>query len=500
MFALGVEFLMRRAIMTRIDNREEPEWPPHPDRVFMALVAAFGEWGLQEPDPELYEKALKWLEGIGPPALRLPTASNRTLFTSYVPVNDDGSPMGKKGPFGPMGSMPLGRNRQPRAFPAVVPSEPTFHLIWEGVEISAVVRPALEQLCRNVTYLGHSATPVRVWIDDNPGQPTLFPNAPRSKLRLRVSGKGRTEYLKGRFNARLRPQPSLWEAYGPKRAKPDAEVRDGPFDAGLFVFRELPGNRRYALESCGIVADAIRQELMRRYDPNPQKSPEWLSGHAPDSSQSRQHRPAYVPLGFVDHEHADGHLLGVAIAVPCDFEHTEELFRLLGEHDGANSHDIPREMPYLSVAVHNPQLENREIGRLELELDERPEGRRQTALKSFTWTEPACVWRTVTPVKLPLFPRRGLSAEEVVAQACVDAGYISQEEIGQLRVRVSFAPMWRGVAHARSFYTRPPIGRPPRPLIHAEVEFPFAIRGPVLIGAGRYAGFGVCRPHEEEQS
>ena len=41
MFALGVEFLMRRAIMTRFDNREEPEWPPHPDRVFMALVAAW---------------------------------------------------------------------------------------------------------------------------------------------------------------------------------------------------------------------------------------------------------------------------------------------------------------------------------------------------------------------------------------------------------------------------------------------------------------------------
>ena len=92
MFALGVEFLMRRAVMTRIDNREEPEWPPHPDRVFMALVAAFGEWGLQEPDPELYEKALEWLEGLGPPALRVNGAAKRTAFTSYVPVNDDSRP------------------------------------------------------------------------------------------------------------------------------------------------------------------------------------------------------------------------------------------------------------------------------------------------------------------------------------------------------------------------------------------------------------------------
>ena len=45
MFALGIELLMRRAIITRWGDREEPEWPPHPDRVFMAMVAAWGEAG-----------------------------------------------------------------------------------------------------------------------------------------------------------------------------------------------------------------------------------------------------------------------------------------------------------------------------------------------------------------------------------------------------------------------------------------------------------------------
>lgn len=496
MFALGVEFLMRRAIMTRIDNREEAEWPPHPDRVFMALVAAFGEWGLQEPDPELYANALKWLEGIGAPALRLPeTASKRTSFTSYVPVNDDSSPASKKGPYGAMGSMPIGRNRQPRSFPAVVPGEPTFHLIWDAAEVPAEVRPALEQLCRNVTYLGHSATPVRVWIDANPGSPTLFPNAPRPTHRLRVSGKGRTEYLRGRHAVGLRPQPSLWEGYGPPRKEPDVGVApEQPFDPGLFVFRELPGNRRYVMESCGIIADAIRVELVRRCGPNVQDAPEWLSGHAPDGSPSKQSRPAYVPLGFVGHEHADGHLLGVAIAVPSDFAHTEELFRLLGHHDGNNSQAIEAGVPYLSVTVRNPQLENREIGKLELELDERPEGRRQFALKSFTWTEPARVWTTVTPVMLPQFPRRELTPEEVITQACVDAGYPMP-----LAVRVSAAPLLRGVPHARAFHVKPRHGRPPRPLTHATIEFEQKVRGPVLIGAGRYAGYGVCRPNQEEQ-
>ncbi len=78
MFALGIELLMRRAIITEWDNREEPEWPPHPDRVFMALVAAWGESG--EDSDEL--AALEWLERLGPPSIAAPLeASSRTGFT-----------------------------------------------------------------------------------------------------------------------------------------------------------------------------------------------------------------------------------------------------------------------------------------------------------------------------------------------------------------------------------------------------------------------------------
>ncbi|MCE9564494.1 MAG: type I-U CRISPR-associated protein Cas5/Cas6 [Planctomycetes bacterium] len=541
MFALGIEFLMRRAIITRIDNREEPEWPPHPDRVFMALVASWGESG-EDADQRA---ALEWLETLPPAALAVPLeTSKRTPFTSYVPVNDDGSPVGSKGPFGAMGSIPIGRNRQARQFPAVVPASPTFFLRWD-VDVPANVRPALERICAGVTYLGHSASPVRGWVADEAPDATLVPVDERATMKLRVFGPGRLKYLEGRFNRvaietyssldnevnlltqqvqaatgkaktklkedlrkaietrdaqspngppqTLRPQPSLWQGYAPPRPKPDAGVfEDGPFDAALFVFRELPGNRRYALESCGIVAEAIRKELMYRHGSNP---PEWVSGHAADGSPSKQPRPAYLPLGFVGHEHAGGHLLGVAVAVPRDFEHTEELFKLLGKHDGKNLHEIEAEVPFLSLIVKNPHLDNREIGRFDLELDERPEGRRQFTLKTFTWTAPAFVWTTVTPVMLPQFPRRDLTPEEVIAKACVDAGYPEP-----IAVRTSFAPLMQGVPHSRAFHVKPRNGRPPRPLTHAVIEFPTKVRGPVLIGAGRYAGYGLCRPGQEDQS
>src|SRR5262249_49924968 len=144
--------------------------------------------------------------------------------------------------------------------------------------------------------------------------------------------------------------------------------------------------------------------------------------------------------------------------------------------------------------VHNPTLDNREVGHLVLELDERPFGQRSTTLKPTTWNGPAREWATVTPVMLPQFPRRSLSPEEVVARACVDAGYPSP-----VAVRTGFAPTMSGVPHSRSFWVKPRNGgRPPRPLIHANITFAGLVRGPVLIGAGRYAGFGTCRPVWEE--
>src|SRR5207253_2836293 len=110
---------------------------------FSALVAAWGEAG-EDSDQRA---ALEWLERLEPPGIAASRdISFRTSFTSYVPVNDDSSPMGKKGPYGPMGSLPIGRNRQPRQFPAVVPESPTFFLRWD-VDVPANLRPALEQLC-----------------------------------------------------------------------------------------------------------------------------------------------------------------------------------------------------------------------------------------------------------------------------------------------------------------------------------------------------------------
>jgi CRISPR-associated protein Csb2 len=487
MLALRIELLMGRAIITQWNDKETAEWPPHPDRVFMALVAAWGESGEDASE----RQALEWLEGLGPPNIRVALdPSHRTSVTSYVAVNDDGKPASNKGPYGPMGSIPIGRNRQPRQFPTVTPDSAMLHLLWE-VDVPTTHRPHLAKICEAVTYLGHSATPVRVNMvetveEEQSPTATLEPCDTQATHYLRIANSGRTRYLKTRYDLGLRPQPAQWQGYREITADETEPLFDqGPFDAGLFVLKPS-GGRRFGLESCGIIADAIRKELMRRHGP---EAPEWLSGHARDGSPSKMARPAYLPMGFVEHQHADGHLLGIAIAVPQNFAHTERFFEWLTKHDESAQEGVP----WLRVMVQNPQLGERDVGELTLELDERPQGRRPYNMQSFAWTHAARQWTTATPIMLPRFPRRGLSVEEVIAQACLDSGYPEPES-----VRTSFAPLLQGVPHSRAFHLKPREGRPPRPLIHAEIVFPVRVRGPVLIGAGRYFGYGTCRPHREE--
>ncbi len=491
MFALGVNFLMGRAIMTRWDNREQPEWPPHPDRVFMAMVAAWGENGEQANG----RAALEWLETLPLPQMRVcKDASVREPYISYVPVNDSASPIGKKGKAEtPMGGMPFGRGRQPRSYPAVVPADPTFFLRWE-VDLPDNLRSALEALCSQVTYLGHSATPVRMWIESDEVQsaPDLFPTEGVATHNLRIFGAGRIAYLKNRFDAGLRPVPSMWQGYARRKEENSVKPVDGPFDPAIIVLRRVDGCK-LGLESSGMIAEAIRNTLMSRHGPNP---PEWLSGHAADGSPSKSRRPAYLPLGFVDYKYADGRLLGVAIALPSEFPQpdSQALFELLSRHN-EDDNVAANGVGFLRLRIQTP-TRKQAVGEIQLEIDQRPFPQRQLQLNPHIWTRPADIWATVTPLILPQFPRRRLSPEEVIAKACVDAGYPRP-----ISARASLAPAFSGVPHSRSFHVKAPMnGKPPRPFTHAVVQFGVPVRGPVLIGAGRYAGFGVCRPLQEQEN
>ena len=216
MFALGIHYLNGWSMAAADGARkEQAEWPPHPDRVFMALAAAWFETGEDPAEGE----TLRWLETLPSPAISASDFDTRSAVTSYMPVNDDGggkksSPkteidkLRNKG----LAVIPEDRLRQPRGFPVAIPHDPTVHLIWPEAELG-VHRVALERLAAKVTHVGHSASLVQVWLEANPPPPAWTPATGVALQRLRVTSPGRLKTLETRMNC------AAWIAYHDLRGK-----------------------------------------------------------------------------------------------------------------------------------------------------------------------------------------------------------------------------------------------------------------------------------------
>ena len=210
MFSLGIHYLNGWSMAAADGARkEQAEWPPHPDRVFMALAAA---WFETDEDPAEGE-ALRWLEALPPPEIAASNADSRAAVVSYVPVNDASlsSKMPTSGDLNKLkdaglAQLPEYRSRQPRGFPVVIPRDPTVHLIWPEAELGTH-RAALERLAAKVTHVGHSASFVQMWLEAKPPPPAWIPATGVARQRLRVTRPGRLQMLETRMNR------AAWIAY-----------------------------------------------------------------------------------------------------------------------------------------------------------------------------------------------------------------------------------------------------------------------------------------------
>src|SRR5579885_1669093 len=147
MLSLEVEYLTGVCFAARSQSSDEPDFPPQPDRVFSALVAAWGSRG----EAPREKKALEWLEEQEPPRIDAPDHFVRRVKISYVPPND----MSNKPE-----TMPDRRRRQARMFPAAIPHRPLVRFVWSAHPAEESFE-ALQALARDTAYLGHSASLVR---------------------------------------------------------------------------------------------------------------------------------------------------------------------------------------------------------------------------------------------------------------------------------------------------------------------------------------------------
>ena len=532
MFALGIRYLNGWAMATHPADRDRAEWPPHPDRVFMALAA--GHFETEAAAEERH--ALEWLQTLPSPALAVADAQFRDIVTSYVPVNDteitrpkvdspaalakriaerDAVTTIKAAKERGFSILPEFRSRQARPFPVAIPNQsintesrggmPCFYLIWDTAELPSNQTAAMASLCSKVTSVGHSASFVQAWVEPSPPPPTLVPiDGINAQHHLRVSGNSRLHQLESRYKAGLRPAASLWQGYGSVVIQTKApSAPQSVFDPTLLILRRVDG-QRFGLETTLQLTQALRDTVMSKCPVQP--PPAWISGHAPDGNPVAAAHLAFLPLPDIGHQHAAGHLLGIALAIPRDVPETEQ-HRCL---TSALFYDLADEAANPEHIAGTPRTLRLTMGRTGAWQVELADDDARYALCTSTWTAThhgATRWATATPIVFDRHPKETWSStdspramaqkqaaywadvESMIAQACVNIGLPKP-------VEVTAQP-------ASSLIGSPSSGHMPRMFrkdgtqkrqTHAVILFSEPIIGPVLLGAGRYRGYGACRP------
>ena len=300
---LEIEYLSGVSFAAVGPDSEAPDWPPQPDRMFSALVAAWAARGQDKREAE----ALRWLEKLPVPRLLASNAEPRTSALVFVPPNDPSSKRAKTA----KGVLPSLRNRQPRRFPAARPHDAIVRLLWNAVAPQGEILTALQRLAGDVSYIGHPAsfTRCRFLLDQDLSGLNV------ARLPERRVYCGRFDELCRDFEAGRKPS----SGHPVRPASKEKQEQPGIFSDRWLILEHVAGDMP-DIRACGLVAKTLRDALLAGYRRISLGSaiPEVISGHAPDGKPSRAPHLAVVPLAFTGFPHADGHIMGFALVPPRD--------------------------------------------------------------------------------------------------------------------------------------------------------------------------------------
>ena len=452
MLAFEMEYLMGRSFATDFRDRSEPEWPPHPSRLFSALVAACYETGMGEDA----KQALHWLERQPPPEIHAEEAGTPVKVMTYVPTNYPGS------------APPVNRNKQPRFLPAVTPKDCRVYFKWPDAAPSPELRTVLGEIASRVPYLGKSSSMVRIALTETPLDPNYVPDPSGSHVLL-IAGEGRMTELERLFKRNQWSPQLLQQRYRCLDGEPiKTKAIQGMFSE-MIVFRRT-GGPQLPVEAALTLSTSTREALMSKADEHGVLT-DLLHGHG------RHPHCAYVPLPFAGAPHADGRLMGIAVILPRGIE-WEERRNVLAACGHLESIRLPKDLGDWSVEISDPE----------------PLAK---TLRPGAWTRPACLWSTVTPILLDHFPKRkanGPGIEQIIAASCERVGLPAPTV-------VDHGPYSgvEGIPPVPQFRLLRDKNDRPRWGVHATLRFEHEVQGPVLLGAGRYFGLGLLKPQGEQK-
>jgi CRISPR-associated protein Csb2 len=479
MLTLEIEFLAGVCFAAKRQSSEDPDWPPQPDRVFSALVAAWGTRGERAEE----RAALEWLEQQPPPVIEASSFEPRGVGISYVPPND---------PSGKADVIPDRRRRQARMFPAAVPHCPLLRLRWTSQPESSALE-ALRALARDTAYVGHSASIVRCrFVQDATRDTGLTEFHPHRRIYP-----GRLAALERDYRAGRRPLPG--EAMAESPGASEVAAPESVFGARWIVFEDAGGHSP-DLRGIAVVSRRLREALMSRYGAAGSPIPEFVSGHQPDASPTTVPHIAIVPMADAGFTHSEGRLMGLGVVIPRSMEDR----RRNAERDWAGGLQGASETTTSWITFDRllGEIAQLEFGPLGVWGLSRIIETRKESLRATRYLQMALRWASVTPIVLDRFPKakraaaRDDEAEAIVAASCVNIGLPSPS-----MVRLSKHAAVKGAPSAYPSGNGPvwsgwtlPGNLSKRMLTHAVIEFSEPVRGPLLLGAGRFAGLGLCLP------
>jgi CRISPR-associated protein Csb2 len=348
---------------------------------------------------------------------------------------------------------------------------------------------ALNALAADIPYVGHSSslTRCRFRTDDVAGETS----APRRRVY-----RGRLRELESAYYARRRPSPGE-EVDATATKEEAAEIPRSVFSERWLILENVAGKGEMPdIRAAAWVSKALRNTLMSGYRQSGQEEaiPVLVSGHSKNGDPASSPHLAVAPLAFLGSEYADGRVLGFALIPPGSGGLLEdETFRnALRAVAGWNEREGRRELEVNARGLNVALALSRRRG--------------LQSLDPAPYVAVARTWATCTPMVLD----RHLKAKGNIDRESEVAGQV-RDACGNIGL-----PMPSGietgkhsaVAGAPSAY---PSGRAPawtrwrlpdslasRQLTHAVLQFDTPVRGPVILGAGRFTGLGLCRALDPE--
>lgn len=435
------------------------EWPPSPARLFAAFVAADGTGAACRVTDGA---ELEWFERLPPPVIHAdPQPSHQPLQPRYVVKHGDSAAKGSHQEYvGRAGALN-------RAGVRVAPRSPRIVYSWEGQAPDAAILAALRRRAARVGYLGAADSPVRVRVATGTRTTVAAGGAfvpdRTGDLMINVTQPGdvgRWDSLYAQWTAR---GASASRSHVPTLTHPctyRSPLTEEPRDRGEVVawLRLTPAaSRRRVSALTSLFKEAVLSQHQRLHG----TPPAILHGHG--FSGTGYEIARYLALPDVGFERSRGRVHGLALWLPPGYEATAR-----------------RTARDAAVAIR--RLTGRGVDVAVAPRDDEP---RPFAAHPDRWLRPSFGWATAVPA---IHERRGRLDLAEVARWCEHAGLPSP-----VAFRSARAPLVPGAIDLAPVEVNRP-GRPALPYSHLELWFDHAIPGPVVVGAGRQRGFGLCVP------